>query len=212
VGGAGGSGGSCTAAYTQTGTGGVPNSPAVLYNFDSGTTVPSGWSAAPGYQTTDMTGVLTPPSTAYSGTEKNQCAGSLKGVFPFTSYSLYTSTTDTHEIGVLQYNAPGVLDWTGKTKLHAWYKVDTANGTGHINFLQFFANTSGYNHYISTNGSGSWWDGAWHEIVVDLTTAGFIINDVKQFGLQINLQATAPGGGPAVPPTTTVYLDDIWLE
>jgi len=79
-----------------------------LYNFDSGTTVPTGWSAAPGYQTTDMSGVLTAPSTSYSGTEKNQCAGSLKGVFPFTSYSLYTA--EGHEIAVLQFTASGVLD------------------------------------------------------------------------------------------------------
>jgi len=157
-----------------------------------------------------MAGVLTPPSTAFSSTEKNQCSGSLKGVFPFTSYSLYTS--DNHEIAVLQYVASSVLDWTGKSKLHAWYKVDTASGTSHINFLQFFANTSGFNHYISTNASGTWDDGAWYEIVVDLNTTGFIKNDVKQFGLQINLKSTAPTGGPAVPPTTSVYLDDIWLE
>jgi hypothetical protein len=181
-----------------------------LYNFDSGTSVPSGWSTAPGYQTTDMTAPLAIPSTAYSATEKNQCVGSLKGTFPFTSYALFSSGSG--EIGVFQYFASGTLDWTGKTKLHAWAKIDASNGVNHISFPQFYANTSDFNHYISGQAVGNWYDGAWHEYVVDLPATGWDKTAVKTYGLQINLKGAAPASGPTTPPTTTVYLDDIWLE
>jgi len=184
-----------------------------VYNFDSSASVPSGWSAGPGYQTTDLVNPAPPPATtattAYSSAEKNQCAGSLKGTFPFTSYTLFSSGSG--EIGVLQYTAPTTLDWTGKTKLHAWAKIDAASGVNHINFPQFFINTSDFGHYISGQ-AANWYDGAWHEYVVPLPATGWDKTAVKTFGLQINLKGTAPSGGPATPPTTIVYVDDIWVE
>ena len=209
--GAGGSGGACTASYTTTVSGATAT---VLYNFDSGTTVPSGWSAGPGYGTTDLMNTATPPTTtatlAYSSTEKHFCAGALQATLPFTSYTKLSNGV-TNESGVLQYTAPGVLDWTGKTKLHAWTRIDTASGVNHVAYVQFFVNTADGAHYISGLPTGTWYDGSWQEIVVDLNTSGFVKTNVKVYGFQVNLKATAPSGLPT-PPTTLISVDDVWLE
>jgi hypothetical protein len=179
-----------------------------LYNFDSTTSVPTGWAAGPGYGTTDLAGANA-ATTAYSGTEKNQCTGSLKATFPFTSYALFTTGQATQESGVLQYT--GASNWTGKTKLHAWVKVDSASGVNHIGFLQFFASstTGGYQSVVD---GGTWWTGAWHEIVWTLPATGWDKATVNNYGLQVNLKSAAPTGGPATPTTTVVYLDDVWVE
>jgi hypothetical protein len=137
------------------------------------------------------------------------CVGSLKGTFPFTSYTLFTSAQTANESGVLGYT--GAVDWTGKSRLHAWVKVDGANGVNHIGYLQFFA-TSSTGGYQSQVDNGAWYNATWHEIVWDLPTTGWSKAGVTSYGLQVNLKSAAPSGGPATPPVTIVYLDDIWLE
>ncbi len=58
---------------------------------------------------------------------------------------------------------------------------------------------------------GSFADGAWHEIVLTFPV-GLNLAQIAAYGLQVALKAQAPAGGPNPPPTTIVYLDDLWLE
>jgi hypothetical protein len=184
-----------------------------LYNFDTGsTTVPTGWAPGKAYLTTDAG--LNAATLSVSLTEGKFCPGALKAVLPFTSYTAFD--VDGGAVGAVIQYATGtgvVLDWTGKTKLHGWAKIDTSNGVGHLGFIQLYANTADYGHYISAQPSGGIFaDGAWHEMIVDLTGNGFVLTNVKQYGLQVSLKSTAPSAGPVTPVTTTVYLDDLWLE
>jgi len=211
--GAGGTGGGCTATYATTVTGATA---ALLYNFDGVTTVPSGWSAAPGYGTTDLAGANAPTATI-SATEGKFCPGALKGTYPFTAYNLLNNS-QTQESGTLGFAPSAALNWTGKSKLHLWEKVDITNGVTHLSFVQLYvANANGANFKSAQVAGGVFADGSWHEIVFDLAAASTAATNplnlgaIATYGLQVALKtaATAPTG---TPPTTIVYVDDVWVE
>ncbi len=88
--------------------------------------------------------------------------------------------------------------------------------------MQAFVNTGGYSKYKGNfigfsntlPDGGSFADGNWHEILFDIAgnSGSITVNDIDQFGVQIVTAGSAPGGGPATPPSVTLFVDDVWLE
>jgi hypothetical protein len=122
------------------------------------------------------------------------------------------------------------VDFTGKTKLHFWVKLQLPDGgsvTTYLNGVQGFlqsgnpptdAGPNGYAHYTTGNSftvAGTLADGAWHEVIVDFTVdAGDRANlsYVNQLGVQVLALMTALDGGPAAPSTAVLLVDDISLD
>ncbi len=177
----------------------------VLYSFDSNL---QGWSAGT-YQA--PAGL----STAFTTGDGHSCPGAAQMTIPFASYG------QNADIEINPY--PNPLDFTGKSKLHFWARVQVPAGTeAAINGVQAFVNTGGYSKYKGNfvgyantlSDGGKFSDGNWHEIVFDIAgnLGSITVNVINQLGVQIVTQGSAPGGGPATPPTVTLTVDDVWLE
>ncbi len=176
----------------------------VLYSFDTNL---QGWGGGT-YQRLQAYHLNLQQRRAHS------CPGAAQLNIPFTAYGQNADV----EI------SPGPpMNFTGKTKLHFWAKVQIPAGTAAaINGVQAFLNTGGYSQYkgnfVSFSNTladgGSFADGNWHEIIFDIAgNAGSItISDIDQFGVQIVTMSSAPGGGPSVPPMVKLFVDDIWIE
>jgi hypothetical protein len=183
----------------------------ILYDFDQPGSR-GNWTAGAGFNATDVS--LGDSSIARSETQGHSCLGSLAGTFPFTIYN----ATESGELEIT-YGTTTPAVWTGKTKLHAWVRVDVpSEGVGYLNGLQLHASSNSYGDYLAKFVSISTFaTGTWQEIVLDLTANGssgapLDLTGINQLGLQVLVLGTAPAGGPAAPETTTVYLDDIWAE
>jgi len=112
-------------------------------------------------------------------------------------------------------------DWSGKSKLHAWIKLESGMATA-LNGIQLFvqnASVRGPRVFDYDNWNNAWlsgWvfsDNGWHEEVLDLTN-GFSGSTslINQIGVQVDPLASAPAGGPASPGTIVVDIDNVWLE
>ena len=144
----------------------------------------------------------------------HSCPGAAQLLIPFASYGQNAD---------LEINPGPPMDFTGKTTLHFWVKVQIpASTAAAINGVQAFVNTGGYSKYKGNfvgfsnalPGGGSFADGNWHEIIFDIAgnLGSITVNVINQFGIQIVTAGSAPGGGPATPPTVTLFVDDVWLE
>jgi hypothetical protein len=153
-----------------------------------------------------------PSSVTWSETEGHACAGALALTVPFTAY------TSPDRVMVL---TDFKQNWTGKTKLHAWAKVviPPSGSIAHLAGVQLSVSSANYSAFRGFYVNAPIFaDGQWHEFVGSLTPAPlsqptpFVPADVVQVGVQLAAQNAPPPGGPPEPLTTTVYVDDIWLE
>jgi hypothetical protein len=148
-------------------------------------------------------------------TDGHSCPGALTLAVPFTAYG-------SQENGSVQVSLGGV-NWTGRTELHFWVKLATANFAG-ISGVQAYVQTDAYAQYTSQFVNASVLaDGLWHEIVVDLVNPtddsytnadGGVLDlaSVSGLGVQVTADTAAPAGGPAEPSTVTLSVDDIWVQ
>ncbi|GHN01080.1 hypothetical protein WSM22_25690 [Cytophagales bacterium WSM2-2] len=176
----------------------------LLYSFDANL---QGWGA----------GTFQAPAglaAAFTSAEGHSCPGAGKLTIPFATYGQNAD---------IEINPGPAMDFTGKSKLHMWAKIQIPAGTAAaINGVQAYVNTGGYSKYkgnfVSFSGAlpggGSFSDGNWHEIVFDIAgnLSSITVSVINQFGLQILLQGSAPGGGPATPPQVILLIDDVWVE
>jgi len=196
----GGTGGTTAGASGEAGTGaggetgGCPaQTPMSLYSFD--TTV-AGWEFYPS---------STVGTISQSATEGNLAAGALSSVITLPSYNTGVTTQ-------INFNS----DWSCRTQLSAYIKLQTT-GTDllYLNGIGFAMQSAGYTIYSGSYfGIGTFTDGAWHKITLDLATIAPApdLTNVNQIALSVNAEGSQPGGEPATPPDTTLLVDDIVIE
>jgi hypothetical protein len=185
-----------------------PTPETVIRDFAENSSI-QGWNLSytgdPGLQLTSLTWV---------GDEGHACNGSLKLNAPFTLYvdSNYATATLTL----------GSENWEDTTKLHAWVKVPDP-GTGNVRHLfavqlamvtDMTATNVGNYAAVSQYFEETLNDFGWHEIVLDFATASnvVVLSDVNEISLVLVAQAEVPDGGPDEPVSSTLFIDDIWLE
>jgi hypothetical protein len=182
----------------------------LLYGFDGGTL--TGWLA----QTMDSADAGLVGTLGDTLTDGHACPGALTLTAPFTAYGSQENAQALVSLGG--------ANWTGRTKLHSWVKLETASYPG-ISGVQAYVQTDSYAYYTDQFvDSAVLADGAWHEIIVDLVD---LSNDsytnvpdggtidlaaVSALGVQVSAPTTAPAGGPTAPSTATLLVDDIWVE
>jgi hypothetical protein len=214
----GGSAGESTGGAPQggeAGAGGGPSCPAAartnVATFDGG--VISGWAVqvsknvlAPG--TPDPTLVM-----SGSTTEGHDGAGAVKTVITWTGYGSSTAQYSGQQIQLYHYDS---LNWTCKTKMHGWMKVTMPGGPDSEDYATIFGWQLTVNSgpsYSFKSSFSKYTDEQWHEFVVDLTdTDNVHLDDIRVLGDFISTMDTQPSGAPAVPPETTIYYDDLWIE
>jgi len=146
--------------------------------------------------------------TGWTASDGHWCLGAATLQIPFRGFT--TSLPDTEYV----FATPAV--WHA-TKLHAWVKLEVANDTAYesLRAVQLFLQSEAYARYssveLAVNPTLS--DGGWHEVVLDLLTPamGPAVGtaSVDKIGFAV---ATAGFQIGLAPSTTTLLLDDIWLE
>lgn len=147
-------------------------------------------------------------SISHSADEGHSCPGALRLEITEPDFGAYVSLSA--RIGTA--SLPD-LDWTRRTKLHAWIKVADP-GVAELAYLG----------KVSVSASGSTGTGGlvveaaedlylledwnWHELVVPLDR--FDLAHMDNYGLTVTLEEQSAGG--PLPQSTTIYLDDLWLE
>jgi hypothetical protein len=228
---AGAGGGTVSDASIEAGctcTGAACTPAGVLYSFDPGADAgaTTGWSS---FVADSADSGLTAGTVIGSSTAEGHTAlGSLEVTVPFSSFGAMEAVSIQHNFG----DSPGrgALDWSCKTKLHVWVKVaapDAGSITGTVNGIQVYVQSGnvpddagfhGYERYSPLFVNGSVFaDGAFHEVVVDLTAAGTAatmvnLTDINQIGVQVLGLAMPAEGGPATPSPVTLFIDDVSLE
>jgi hypothetical protein len=209
--GAGGAGGAGGAAAGAGGAGGAPmTGPRVISTFDTpGSLMIMGlgnWGVG--------SYMMVPDSVASRNmTEGVSCAGSAQLTTPFTAYGQQSS---------IEINFSPLQNWTGFRKVHAKVKV-LMPSTGNLNHLnigsgiQLAANsTTMYNTFQGHQYPASTFaDFGWHDVDLDVPgTIGtpLVMTEVIQVSVQVLTSAMAPATGPAAPVTTTILVDDVWVE
>ncbi|MEI9941510.1 MAG: hypothetical protein WDO69_30185 [Pseudomonadota bacterium] len=100
--------------------------------------------------------------------------------------------------------------WTCTTKLHAMVKLVATPDLSHIAGINFSVSSNNYGTYsakmVSTTGFAL---DTWTPIALDLTTVTPVpkFTDISGIGFQL----VAVSSGPT-PVTTTMYVDDVWVE
>jgi hypothetical protein len=180
----------------------------VLFAFDNGST--TGWESV-GSDPADSGLTLSVGGTTTDGVA---CPGAAVLTAPFTVYG-GAGNTEQAQIDYQFFNNGGPLSYVGYSKLHMSVKVVTT-AYGALAAIQPFAGlvsnaTPATYPYLGqyTGGINS---AAWREFIIDLS--GYSSADFKigNLGAQVQLQGTAPGGGPAAPTTIQLLIDDVWLE
>lgn len=206
--GAGGDGPSAAGAGNSPGAGGEGGAPGpsachtVIANFD---TDPGNI----GRFVDPNTGPVTSSSVEWTSAEGDPVAGAGKLNATFGAFS---------EKAQLSLYLPVGTHWTCTTKLHARVKLVAASNIAHINGINFTINTGDNTatrryalQFTSTTG---WTMGMWYSIELPFATAQQNpantppdFNDVNTIGVM----ALAKSDG-LTPVTTTLYVDDIWVE
>jgi hypothetical protein len=146
-------------------------------------------------------------STAWDAAVGLTCPGSLRLTGVFKGYTSSTTQSENAN-GDLRFTA---ANWTAAVALHAWVKVDPA--TAPVKDIELFA-VSGTNFLYDPVDDGTVFrNGKWNEMVLPLK-AGTVFDptSVIRIGIEIILNPAGTAGDPAVPPTTSAWLDDVWVE
>lgn len=221
VGGAqsGGSGGGSGAGGGASGTGGSGSCGGgfagdTLFTFD--TSLAGGlsgiWSEYP-----EGSPALSETRVSWVATEGMRCPGSLSMTVPFDTYG------EQKVMATINFTA----NWSTPAPysvLHAWVKLalpPEASTLEHLRGVQVSV-SSGANYEAFRSfflASPSFADGGWHELVVTLEPVmpppqlgSYVPESVRQIGVQVVAALAAPASGPPAPVSTTIFVDDIWLE
>ena len=145
-----------------------------------------------------------------NATEGFSCAGAAEIRVPFTAYGTQQD---------IQINFNPRQNWTGATMLRAKVKVvmPSTGNLNHLSGVQFAANSKPdystfQGHYYNAS---TFADFAWHDVNLPIPGAGATpldMTQVIQITVQLITQMTAPATGPAAPVTTTLLLDDVWIQ
>jgi hypothetical protein len=146
-------------------------------------------------------------STAWDAAVGLTCPGSLRLTGVFKGYTASTTMSENAN-GDLRFTA---TNWTEAVALHAWVKVDPA--TAPVQTIELFA-VSGTNFlYDPIDDHTVFRNGKWNEMVLPLkASTTFDPTTVIRIGIEIILSPAGSPGNPAVPPTTSAWLDDVWVE
>jgi hypothetical protein len=143
-----------------------------------------------------------------NASEGASCPGSLELNVPFTTYGTQTD---------VQINFNPAQDWTGRSTLHAKVKIPDP-GTGnlnHLNGVNLAVLSDNYANYDNKFVSASTFaDFAWHDVALDLSAGDPppTLPSIIQIQVQLQAAGEAPSGGPSAPISTTLLVDDIWIE
>jgi hypothetical protein len=170
---------------------------------------------------------LTVPFIAYDG-EKEALEYDFPGTPTAANFPLWTGVTAVHFSVKVTVESPDGGALTGDAAV-----VDFAGLNDEGNFAQWgnfgAATYNGSNPGTGLDFSGtSFAAGEWQNVslvLVDATQAaadagGFPVpsggncqqGNACKFAIQVETPTSVPASGPAVPPTVTVYVDDIWYE
>lgn len=144
-------------------------------------------------------------SVAWDATVGRTCPGAFRVTGAFNGYS------SGGEVAIGDVRFPSA-NWSGAIALHAWVKVDPA--TAPLQGTQLFV-VSGSNGqlFASVFDSSAFSYGVWYEMIVPLKAGtNYDPTTVSRVGVQIVLRAPGSPGIPATPPTTSAWLDDVWVE
>jgi hypothetical protein len=182
--------------------------PSVVASFDEPGSS-NGWTlAAP-----NATGNLLDLSLSRDASEGLSCAGAAALELPYDSYG-DTESIDFNTI----FGGPGSgANWTGATTLHVAMRFaePESGNISHLAWGNLYLQSGDWSNWNAQGlDLGMLSDFEWHDITLDLTDLadGSDLSDIIKIGVQLAVQSTAPDSGPAVPPQTLVYIDDIWVE
>jgi hypothetical protein len=103
------------------------------------------------------------------------------------------------------------VDWSGAKTLHAWVKVQPTNAP--LQGIQLFIVSGSDYRFAGRYDNSQFVSGTWYELTLPLTASSFLDpTSVYRLGLQIVLKLEGSPDIPATPPTTSAWLDDIWVE
>jgi hypothetical protein len=144
-------------------------------------------------------------SVAWDAAVGKTCPGAFRVTGDFKGYSSSAELA----IGDVRFPA---TDWSGAITLHAWVKVDPS--TAPLQGIQLFVvSGSSGQLFASTFDSSMFSFGVWYEMAVPLKVGtSYDPKTVSRVGVQIVLKAAGSPGIPMSPPTTSAWLDDIWVE
>jgi hypothetical protein len=145
-----------------------------------------------------------------NATEGFSCAGAAELRVPFTAYGTQQD---------VQINFNPLQNWTGYTILHAKVKIvmPSTGNLNHINGVQLAANSKPdystfQGHFY---GASTFADFGWHDVDLPMPGSGAMalaLDQVIQITVQLVTPMTAPAAGPAAPVTTTMLVDDVWIQ
>ena len=144
-------------------------------------------------------------SVAWDSAVGRTCPGAFRLTGVFKGYS---SSAD-KAIGDLRFSA---ANWSGAVALHAWVRVDPASAP--LEGIQLFVvSGASAGSFVGVFDSSQFAYDTWYEMVVPLVAGSqYDPTSVLRVGLQIVLKTAGSPGIPASPPTTSAYMDDIWVE
>jgi len=192
-----------------------PSSVVTIATFDNGDI--TGWSTSVLPNTPANPNPAPAIADVPSTVDGHNAPGAFQTVITFTGYG---NASDQYggETTASGHAFPSAVDWTGKTKLHGWVKVTVPGGVGSNDYLALFgwqlAVNSGTNKFLSQF-HAPFTDQLWHEFVVDLaaaTTDKYDPTQVKGVSVLIATTNVAATNAPAIPPATTLLIDDVWVE
>jgi hypothetical protein len=176
---------------------------AIAYDaFDEGLT---GEGFAPVVTSSQMTSDGSPVTAAWDSAVGRTCPGAFRLTSAFKGYS------STAEVGIGDIRFPAV-NWSEAGALHAWIKVNPASAP--IQAIQFFVVSGpGGGGFASAYDNSMFAFDTWYEMVIPIEASShFDPTSVLRVGLQIILKTAGSPNIPASPPTTSAWMDDIWVE
>jgi hypothetical protein len=142
-------------------------------------------------------------SAAWDPAVGHVCQGSFRLTGVFKGYA-------TSEVALANMVFPSA-NWSGAKALHAWVKVDPA--TAPLSGLQIFVVSGSEFRFAAAYDGMAFALGTWNELIINLAPSGAVDpTSVYRVGAMMFLKDAGSAGIPATPPTTSVWMDDVWVE
>jgi hypothetical protein len=133
------------------------------------------------------------------------CPGALHYSFAFKAYV----SASPEEVGSGFYYFSNA-DWSSASALHVMVKVSPVDAP--ITDVRLFVISGSQYLFHSMTDASKFKTGAWNEMILSLTGSDYVGTGVSQLGVQAVLDRAGTAGIPTVPPTVSIWLDDIWLQ